>query len=256
MEDTLGTAYSENKGIILLGDFNIDLLPDRNHPNVKSWTDVVSNFELEQIITQPTRITETTSTLIDHIYVNTNVNIKNSDVIQWSISDHFPVYAAIETDNNLKNNTNNKILNEKHNEISYMKVKGFDNQQFSNDVAAAMQNFSNNNLNTDINDIVSQWTFLLKHVIDSHCPRIKKRVKREKQPGWITDDLIDLMHMRDLAKRRGQHNNYKHFRRRRRRRRKMFIRQMTLKKYKLNNMSGCLPLRLNESLAWKPPKYK
>ena len=108
MEDALGTAYSENKGIILLGDFNIDLLPDRNHPHVKLWTDVVSNFELEQIITQPTRITETTSTLIDHIYVNTNVNIKNSDVIQWSISDLFPVYAAIETDNNLKNKTNNK----------------------------------------------------------------------------------------------------------------------------------------------------
>ena len=95
-----------------------------------------------------------------------------------------------------------------------MKVKGFDNQQLSNDVAEAMQNFSNNNLNTDINNIVSQWTFALKHVIDSHCPRIKKRVKREKQPGWITDDLIDLMHMRDLAKRRGQHNNYKHFRNR------------------------------------------
>ena len=70
------------------------------------------------------------------------INIKNSDVIQWSISDHFPVYAAIENDNNLKNRTNHKILNEKHNEISYMKVKGFDNQQFNNDVAEAMQNFS------------------------------------------------------------------------------------------------------------------
>ena len=86
------------------------------------------------------------------------------------------------------NETNHKIRNEKHNKISYMKVKGFDNQQFSNDVAEAMQNFSNNNLNTDINDIVSQWTFSLKHVIDSHCPRIKKRVKRDKQPGWIAHD--------------------------------------------------------------------
>ena len=76
-----------------------------------------------------------------------------------------------------------------------------------------MQNFPDNNLNTDINNIVSQWTYSLKHVIDSmHCPRIKKRVKREKQPGWITHDLIKLMHMRDLAKRRGQHTNYKHFR--------------------------------------------
>ena len=88
-----------------------------------------------------------------------------------------------------------QILNEKHNEISYMKVKGFDNQQFSNDVAESMQNFSNNNLTTDNNDLVSQWTFSLKHVIDSHCPRIKIRVKRENKPGLITHDLIDLMHM-------------------------------------------------------------
>ena len=39
MEDALGTAYSENKGIILLGDFNTDLLPDRNHPHVKTIMD-------------------------------------------------------------------------------------------------------------------------------------------------------------------------------------------------------------------------
>ena len=38
MEDALDTACSENKGIILLGDFNKDLLPDSNHPHVKSWT--------------------------------------------------------------------------------------------------------------------------------------------------------------------------------------------------------------------------
>ena len=75
-----------------------------------------------------------------------------------------------------------------------MKVKCFYNEQFSNDVAYAMQNFPDNNLNTHFNDIVSQWAYSLKHVIDSHCPRIKKRVKREKQPGWIT--LIKLMHMR------------------------------------------------------------
>ena len=83
------------------------------------------------------------------------------------------------------------------------------NQQFSNDVSDAMQNFYNNNLNTDIKDIVFQWTFSLKHVIDSHYPRIKKSIKREKKTVWITDDLNDLMHMRDLAERRGRYNNYK-----------------------------------------------
>ena len=89
-----------------------------------SLSDVVSSLELKQIITKPTRITATTSTLIDHIHVNSNVNIKHSDVIQWSIGDHFPVYAAIETDNNHKNKTNNEILdNEKHPRIE-KRVKG------------------------------------------------------------------------------------------------------------------------------------
>ena len=72
---------------------------------MKNHGQMVSNFELEQIVTKPTRTTTTTSTLIYHIYryVNSNVNyINHSDVIQWSISDHFPVYAAIETDNNHK----------------------------------------------------------------------------------------------------------------------------------------------------------
>ena len=36
MEDALGTAYSENKGMLFLVDFNIDLLPDGNHPHEKS----------------------------------------------------------------------------------------------------------------------------------------------------------------------------------------------------------------------------
>ena len=77
-----------------------------------------------------------------------------------------------------------------------MKVKCFDIEQFSNNVAYAMQNFPDNNLNTDINDIVYQWTYSLKHITDSHFPRIKKRVKGEKQPGWITHYLIKLLHMK------------------------------------------------------------
>ena len=72
-----------------------------------------------------------------------------------------------------------------------MKVKCFDNEQFSNDVAHAMQNFPDNNLNTDINDIVYQWTYSIRHF-----PRIKKRVKGKKQPGWITHYLIKLLHMK------------------------------------------------------------
>ena len=60
----------EAKEIILLGDFNISLLK----PHIK-WNQLYENFNLHQLINKPTRITTTSETLIDHIYVTTKQNI-------------------------------------------------------------------------------------------------------------------------------------------------------------------------------------
>ena len=44
--------YSENKPIILMGDFNIDLLCDKNSTLKTSWTDLVTDMGLEQLISE------------------------------------------------------------------------------------------------------------------------------------------------------------------------------------------------------------
>ena len=115
----MDTAYTENKGIVVLGDFNIDILPSSNHPLEKSWSDIAHNYELSQIITKPTRVTSTTKTLLDHIYINTNIITKYSDVLKWSISDHFPVYLVI------GNYDHEKEKKKKHTVISYREVKKY-----------------------------------------------------------------------------------------------------------------------------------
>ena len=56
----------EAKEIILLGDFNINLLK----PHIK-WNHLYENFNLHQLTDNPTRITTNSETLIDHIYVTT-----------------------------------------------------------------------------------------------------------------------------------------------------------------------------------------
>ena len=56
------------KNCILLGDFNVDLL-DPSSSLFSDLTAATSSFHLSQIVTEPTRITDTAATLIDHVYV-------------------------------------------------------------------------------------------------------------------------------------------------------------------------------------------
>ena len=50
--------------ILVLGGFNIDLLkPD------SSWDSTIALLGLTQLVKSPTRITQTSATLIDYIYI-------------------------------------------------------------------------------------------------------------------------------------------------------------------------------------------
>ena len=70
-----------------MGDFNIDLHTCTN----TKWLNMNQIFDLYQLITESTRITPTTSTLIDHVYTTAKANISESFVSDLSISDHLPV---------------------------------------------------------------------------------------------------------------------------------------------------------------------
>ena len=58
--------------LIVMGDFNIDL---KLNPN-KKWQNLIELFDLSQLVNDPTRVTETSSTIIDHIYTTHQENVK------------------------------------------------------------------------------------------------------------------------------------------------------------------------------------
>ena len=74
------TAQYPKRELFLVGDLNIDLL-DQNAPDVKKLNDLMSSLGLNQLVTEPTRITQNTSTLIDHVWTS------NNDVTPCSYSD-------------------------------------------------------------------------------------------------------------------------------------------------------------------------
>ena len=64
----LNLGLSQTQDIIMMGDVNIDVMKKKGHS--KQLNDFLCSNNLKQIIKTPTRITETSSSIIDHIYTN------------------------------------------------------------------------------------------------------------------------------------------------------------------------------------------
>ncbi len=77
---------------------------------------------------EPTRVTDISSTLIDHAYSNRPENITNVFIPAYSISDHYPVCLT-----RRHKNANNK--GPCHNVISYRSTKEFNENSFMQDLS-------------------------------------------------------------------------------------------------------------------------
>lgn len=85
--------YGSNN-VIIVGDLNEDLLNDR----LRHLKNTISRFAFHQLIHEPTRITESTATLLDpFICGNDFFNKTTCEVLAPFCSDHCPILASIQT---------------------------------------------------------------------------------------------------------------------------------------------------------------
>ena len=76
-----------------LGDFNIDFMQIKVNKNICMYAENLITSSMKCLIDKPTRITETSKTLIDHIYTNNIKTSLYSEIRISDISDHFPVLS-------------------------------------------------------------------------------------------------------------------------------------------------------------------
>ena len=87
-ESLIGKLDSENVEYFVLGDMNCDMITTRYDNDTSKLRSIADVYGLEQLISEPTRITPTSSTLIDLIYsyFNLRCRIKASnlgDKTEW-----------------------------------------------------------------------------------------------------------------------------------------------------------------------------
>ena len=195
-EDFIENVLQEEKEIYLLGDINRNLLDSQIK---RVWNDYMEPFGLNQFVSEPTRVTSESRSLIDHIYSNSPENVKSVHVPKIGLSDHFPVFVT--------RKVNNHTPKDSHYTISYRSFKHFNEANFINDLQAVPWDLIK--LFDDPDDILEAWTDLFLEVVDKHIPIKKHRVKRKTQPDWLTSDILDAMKTRDRHKSLDNDNDYK-----------------------------------------------
>ena len=102
-EEIVNKINLENKEIIIGTDQNLDYLKISQHATTAKFLDVNLSAGLLPTIVKPTRVTHTSATLIDNIYVSNFLsNNSKSCILLSDISDHFPCLAMI-TDTGIEN---------------------------------------------------------------------------------------------------------------------------------------------------------
>ena len=115
----------ENKEIYVLGDLNATcLIKAESDSATKKIKSLYGLYQLSQLIEEATRVTMTTSSLIDHIVTNTPEKISVSGVIHTGISGHSLVFAIRKI----------SVTKNQENIVEIRNMKNCDNQKFIEDL--------------------------------------------------------------------------------------------------------------------------
>ena len=80
----------------MCGDFNIDLLKHESQNSYKNVLDIMYSFGLYPLIDKPTRVTDSSTTLIDNIFTNELRHNLTCCILFNDISDRLPIFALCE----------------------------------------------------------------------------------------------------------------------------------------------------------------
>ena len=87
--------HTKNKLLYLVGDFNQDLIKYDTDANSQNLIDMCTSHGLVQLISRPTRITDSSATLIDHVYTNNVDNVKSCNILTVDLTDHLATHTKI-----------------------------------------------------------------------------------------------------------------------------------------------------------------
>ena len=136
-------------------------------PTTSEFLDLIYSYYLVPTILKPTRITETSATIIDNIMTNTNGKIKTG-IIVTDITDHFPTvfYKNLNMSKQKSNTTNNKyVYRRNHSEDNISRFKNSLSRVNWNEILDGVD------ANSDYNNFLTKFNELYDECIPMKNPK-------------------------------------------------------------------------------------
>ena len=148
----------------------------------------MASYSFRPLILQPTRVTSSSATLIDNIFINNLETCSSGGNITTSLSDHFPQFCQLDI----------FYKTDKSKEVKYGRsYKNFNQNEFENELK--LINWTELFIGKTSEDCYNIFFNSIEKLLDEMAPirRLsKKEISLLKRP-WITNGLLKSMHNRD-----------------------------------------------------------
>ena len=158
---------------------------------------MIESVGMQQVISSPTRVTHSTSSVIDHVYTNVYNHAIHSGLIETDVLDHFPIFVIFESKNKNKTALVRKVAR------SY---KSFNIQSFHEDLGK--MNWAHVCRYKDVNIAYRVFYDMFVKVCDNHAPNIEHNVSRKKngpKNPWISSAIIKSIRKKTLCTKSTNH---------------------------------------------------
>ena len=190
----LHTLQQNNNPVFMMGDLNIDLLLNSTSNPISV---IISAFHSQYYyctITHPTRVTTTSTTLLDHIWTNCLHSLVSSGIVYTHLSDHFAVFSMFNL--NVTNHSTQTKLKKTYRVHNQTNLDNFKLDLMNTD----WKPFYDSN---DPNECFDIFHTLLYTIYERNFPLKSKEIKPHHQnKPYITEEIKKLIKERNRLQRK------------------------------------------------------
>ena len=188
-DSVLRIIDSTRDELYILGDINCNWLDMNPDCHTKRLIELCELYNVSQMITEPTRVTPHSETLLDLCMTTTPEKISQCGVIRCGISDH-DIVSMVRKLNHFRIN--------RHRTVQKRCLNHFNQEHFIMD----LKNVPWDNIqNASPNHTWEQWKSSFLGVVEKHAPMKKTRLRNNRSP-WLSKGIINLIRKRDILKRK------------------------------------------------------
>ena len=202
--EALESFSLSDKAVYVMGDFNINLLNAETCNYTKDFLLALQSYSFIPTIDKPTRVYNTSATLIDNIFVNKNYEKITSGNIISDISDHYSQFCFVESSCE-KNFPKRTMIRD---------FSRFSEEDFNTELAQvdwdSILARTQDNVDVGFSKVYNK----LNKLVNKHAPLkpLSKRKYKQFMKPWITKGLLKSIKVKNALFASGDIDKYKFYR--------------------------------------------